>query len=465
MSDVAVAVETPVAPAAPTPAAPVAPVAPTPVAEAPKVLSKREARQQARAAGRQVTEAMAAPAPTPTPEPAAPTAAAPAVDPTVPAEPAAPEPTIDARGRAHAPAGTPEAGQFLPSGEAPDAPAEPTPEPVAPEAPKGVRVALDKHRDHPALQGVKVDALTVGSEDEAKLVQSLINGTYVRRNENETLKAQLREREEAILELQRKVARTEATQVATEKWQQTPEYQKAVERYEAIRDTVGQEEASAYWKGIQGDLRALVDSEYSQRETAILAEQQARDGQRWEAETRLFVDDRVPEKIRQLPDFGRWYAEELDTFEIKIERGHYPDLQRLPVSERSQAMRQAFLAQLNARLNGESSVRTLAKQMLEARRIEDQNARARAAQDTKARAEAERKQVAQGAVEQFKKDAADKRAASPPHPMGTLAASARPSPNGTAAPEPEDLSKLTHVDLKKRARLAARASAARHFGP
>jgi len=473
MSDVGI--ETPVAaPVAPAPTAPAptpvaAPVAP--VAEAPKVpTTKREARAQvnanlraqaqegARQAAARVAAAQDAPAPVApaTPEPVA---SAPVAE---PAQPAVPEPIVDATGRKHAPAGTPEAGQFLPGEVEPVD--EPTPEPV-PEAPKGVQVRLDKHRGHPALEGIKAEALTVGSEEEAKLVQALLNGTYARRNEADALREQIRERDQALLEAQQRIAQIEAGQAATEKWQRTPEYQRAVEKFETIRDTVGQEEASAFWRGIQGDLRQMVDSEYQTRATAIQAEHQARDGQRWEAETRLFVEDKVPDRIRMLPDYGRWYAEELDTFEIKIERGHYPDLARLPVNERSQAMRQAFLAQLNARLGGENSVRALARQTLDDRRKADLEARAKAAQDTKARAEAERKKAAQEAVDGFKKEAADKRVASPPHPMGSLAASARPSPNGTAAPEPEDLSKLTQNDLRSRGRQAARQAAARHFGP
>ena len=248
-----------------------------------------------------------------TTEPVAP-AAAPAAEPTLEPTPAESTPKhplsrreVQAALRAERekPAATPAAQEpepeVLPAAGAAD-PAAPKPaEPAAtPEAPKPAEepaIVVEIPVGHPASRGVAT-AIPVKTEQQAQVLRTLVNG-YTRRQEVEQLKRE-------NTELRQSRTRTEASQAATQKWMQTPEYQESVETYHRIRAQEGEQAAADYWAGKQTKFQTLADQEFNERWGKEEQQETQELAVAWKQDAWANAGTLAP-AVRALPQFSTWF--------------------------------------------------------------------------------------------------------------------------------------------------------------
>ena len=432
------AVETPAAEPAPAPAAPAEPVAEATPEQPKGPLSRAEARRQMQAERvKRTSEQTTATEPVQATDPAAPTPA---------------EPVVDEHGRKHDPV----TGEYLPAAGDEDTktPAASPPESGAPDpaAAKPQLTRIEVPEGHPIRQS-GVDAIHVSTPDEERTVKALLNGTYHRRQEVESLTQKLTDLETKYRAEREKNIKLESTQAASEKWKQTPRYREIVEEYHEIRDTRGEGPAQAFWRGSQDELNELVEGEQSERMSAVAAEEA-------EAVGRTFISDawdrmsKLPDYLRQLPDFGRWFSEEVDTLNMRAEKGHYPELARIEKeAERLDFLHTKLRDQMRTRFSVEPAAVAVLNAQIAAKSKVDAEAQAQA-KAAVAAAEAQRIEAAkkQGA-EEFKRAAADKRVASPPNPIPPGTGSGR---NGAVPATPVDTSKLSAEQLRRQMKTEAR---------
>jgi hypothetical protein len=459
MSDTATAteaapIETPAAPAPATPAAAPEGQAPAPAPAPQSPLSRRDAaRTAARARGGEVAQAFSA---SRAAESAAPESAPLSAAPEGVATDTAPEVVVDEKGRKHDPA----TGQFLPeSGETaanPDAPAADTraaetqPDPKPAERAKGITVPISP--DHP-IRGMGLDAFTASTPAEEQAIRALLNGTYARRQEVEALQAQVAEERRLRIQL-------ESSQAATTKWQQTPEYKAAAERYNEIADTVGEDAALAYWKGIQSDLQALQESEFNERWGAVEQEQNAAAGQQWASEAWRNTEA-MPAEIRTLPEFQHWFRDELTLFDTRVERGHYDHLRDASrPHEFGAVLQREFANLLRRRIVSEPAAAAVIRRLNAPPAAPAQPAAPAPSAEEQARREAE---IRRQAVEDFKRQAAGTRAATPPHPMGSLAHQSSDGRAVVPGQDEVDVSNLSPEQRRRHFRQQARGIGRVHF--
>lgn len=322
-----------------------------------------------------------------------------------------------------------------------EASAEKRPTNAIPEAGAASRlVRIEVSEGHPVREG-GVAEFTVPPEQEQGL-RALINGTYTRRQQVADLEAK-------IETLQRDLIRRDAAQAAQEKWRGLPEHQQMVERYEEIRDTVGQEEADAYWRGKSEDLKQLEESEFQERWGGVEAERQAEAGRQWVADAWQRTA-RLPAEIRSLPDFQRWFQEEVDQFNMKIELGHYDGK-----LDSLDGMHTEFQQNLAKRIVTEPTASDILRRNIETAKAETAKANQKAAEA-----------AGEKAVEEFKRSAAERRVDSPPNPVAA-AGSHRAAENGQTVvdgrPTPPDTSDLSPNELRKHMRGESRSLASKWF--
>jgi hypothetical protein len=288
-----------------------------------------------------------------------------------------------------------------------------------------------------------VDAITVSSPQEERAVRAALN-SYVRR-------AEVAQRDSIIAELQRKQVERDARDAAQQKWMDDPKYQAAVQRYTEIKESFGDEAASDYWRGIQGSLEQLTRQEYDERWDKVQQETAQRAGEAWKGEAWLNANQ-LPESIRTLPRFGGWFETAVQSFNAEIEMGHYPQLQT------ADDLHKEFVRFFSSRLTKEPDVVAVY------RSLNDRENQQRTAAAAKA-AEEERRiaKIKQDAIDEYKRQAGQRRTQAPPHPLGNLSGTARsPVPAGSEAAEPA--ADLSPNQLKKSLRSAAREDARRRFG-
>jgi len=312
--------------------------------------------------------------------------------------------------------------------------------------------------DHP-VRKMGLESLTANSEHEERVIRALINGTYARRqdlaqaqSENATLREELRgEREQRI--------RREATDTVSQNWRSTPEYKAAYEQFQEIKESIGQEQADTFWRGVETNLRSLTDQEYKTRMEAVATEDQARQARAF-GEAAWRQANELPEHIRTLTGFQGWFNEELASFGTAMTMGRYAELERIedPV-ERTEKLQDAFRKFLGSRLIREPEV-TAAYQKIkaeEARQNKDASATAEAA-------ERERKAIADKAVDQFKKSIADNRAETPPHPLGNLGSGVpRESDSQGSSDDGKSLVNQSAHELKREQKRLAREDTRKRF--
>lgn len=453
------------APATETPQAP--PVAettpaPTPTPEAKPEptgpLGRREARAAARARAGEVSASLAA---SRTAEAAAPEPPPVSVAPeSVDTDTTATEVVVDEKGRKHDPA----TGQFLPeNGETqgqPEAPAadtraadaQPDPKP-AEERATGISVPIDPK--HP-IRGMGLEAFTASNPTEEQALRALLNGTYSRRQEVEALQTKLDQERRLRIQL-------ESSQAATQKWQQTPEYKAAVDEYNLIADTAGEDAANRYWRGIQGDLQALQRAEFDERMGAVTQEATAEAGQAWLNEAWGHTAA-MPTEIRSLPEFQRWFQEEVEVFDTLVERGRYDHIRRsVSPQEFGPALHREFAAVLRRRIAAEPTAAAVIRK-LNAPPAPPAAPVPPAAPAPSAEEQARREaEIRREAVEDFKRQSLATRTATPPHPMGSLANATRDGQVGGAGEEEVDTSAMSPEHRRRFHRAQARKSANAHF--
>jgi hypothetical protein len=350
------------------------------------------------------------------------------------AEPAAPAPEGEP---AVAPEGEPAAE---PEGEPA---AEPT---AAPPTPGPIKVLVD--RDHP-IRGMGIEYLEAGSPQQERALRALLNGTYTRR-------AEVAERDTQIQELQERIIEYESGQAAMQRWEQSPEYRAASERYHRLKDLeaeghVPEGTADDFWRGARLGAEAVAQEEYNTRYEQMLAENRARAGAQF-ADDAWGYAQRLPQHITSLPGFGQLFNEALYSFNAELELGHYQHLRPGDVD----SLHQEFTRFFGSRLARDSAAMAAHRQYQDA-----QNQRriaAKAATDQRTR-DAEKT----AAVDQFKQQVADKRQQMPPHPLGQVASAARDRVPTETQPAPPEPGQLSPHEYKKQLRRGAREDARRHF--
>lgn len=196
--------------------------------------SFREARQSIRDRIAASVRAVETPADTPA-EPAAPSDAAAIETPS-----AAPDPVLDAQGRAHDPA----TGKFLPSGEAA------TPE--AASAPEGL-VRIELPEGHPLRERGRTHyEVRISSPEEEAEIRGLLATPIKQR--------QLKEAEARVQEMEEKLLRIQAQEAARQKWEQglTPAHR---EMLAAVED-VNPGAAALMRRGLESSLPELAEQEF-----------------------------------------------------------------------------------------------------------------------------------------------------------------------------------------------------------
>ena len=414
--------------------------APAPEVQRPTTpIARDEARRHAREAGTRAREALQQPAEEPKP------AAVPERDPAT--------------------------GQFLPKKTeepaaaaagtvVPDAsPASARTTDASPEAPAAVRpIRIEIPAGHP-LREMGRDAISVTDPADEQVIRAALNGTYERRQRVTAL-------EQENAELRDRMLRLEATQSATTKWQSTPEYEAIVDEYERIRDEVSPEAADAYWQGKQPDFQKLAAAEYQTRAEAAEQVEDDRAAEAWATDAWGRTQVVTPD-VRNLPEFPQWFAAAIESFNAEIAVGHFPELD--PAREpddykRLEKAHEAFAQLFRSRLVREPRVSQVMTELAAQRNRTAAAEAARLAAEMRQSAEAEkerlRAQAEKDGVDRFKLDAATRRASAPPHPMGSVAAGARPGQASDGGPPADDTSDMTPHQLRRhfgaRAREAAR---------
>jgi hypothetical protein len=393
--------------------------------------------------------------------------------PTAPAVPAGPQSKRDARMAARQDAAklteTPPVQD--PATTAPEAAKEPaaatetepaTTEPPATaetpvEAPKALRVEIPQ--DHPVRE-MGTAEITVTDEQQARAVRALVNGTYHRRQDITNRDQRIAAQDKRIAELEEQTARFEAGQVAQQKWEKSPDYQKAAAEYQRIRELEegGQLEpgaASRYWKGIQQDLARLEGEEFRTRMDSRAAERNKAHFAEWRDATWARVQDTTPEPIKSLPEFPTLFQNAILEFNEAVRLG---TVQGLVVGD-IEGIYKAFRTFFNARVISHPRVMQVYQQMKTKEAQETTSAR-----EAEERARKEREAIEKAAVEKHMQGLAAKRGqVPPPNPLGRLGAASRPhvptdDPNGQAP------AAGTPHDIKRQAKAGSREDAARRFG-
>ena len=412
---------------------------------APAALTGPISRQEARRAVRQTLKATSAPATQPTPSPAV---SSPVLEPVQPLQVTVP--ATEATLPLVAPEATP-AVEALPAVQA-AASVTPTPvEPPKPLAPQTFRVEIGG--DHPATRG-RPQTFEFDSQDKADVFRALVNGTYYRVKDNQELQAQVRD-------LTEWKARREAGDTAQSKWQQTPQYKSAVERYHQIRDTVGQEAASEYWKGVESQFQQLADAEFGERWGQFESETAEREGQRWAEEAQRRATAWVPQAIRALPDYARWFNKAVAEFDAAMGTGAFSD----PADPEYirpgdvEGMHKAFTRRLQASITSKDSARAAYKTA----QTQQQQIQTTAAQQA-ALAKLRDDRLKVEAVEQYKRSLAQTRTAVPPHPLGNVGPGVSQPAPVAAQSEPIPAEASPH-QVRRLLRGNVREAARRYFQP
>lgn len=452
------------------PAAPVAaPAQPPAPAEQPQrgdweAAARRSAVARARAvaktlassgAGHEGSEA--APVPTGT---EAPDDATPASPETAAAEPAAPaEPKLDELGRLHQP-GT---GQYLP-----------VPPPAEPQA-AAVPLRVPLPEGHP-LRAQGRDYITVADPAELDAVRALVNSTGVRRREAEDNKRRAQELQAELVREREQRMRLEAQTAAEGRWRATPEYQQAVERYEELRESMGDAVAQDYWRGVSTKLEALEQEEFQSRaqelesyEADLAADEWTRDA--WDKQWEV-----MPEALRALPEYREAFDAQVQLLNRELEADALPRfteraLANLTADERATRLTelyQDFARGFAERLLKQPRAQQVLGELTQAReRAAKTQAEAKTRVEAQA-AEARQKLAEQEAVERFKREQAAKRQQLPLNPLAGQGAApgTAPAPVGTPGGVEEDgrLRRLGPRELERSLAARARERARSLFG-
>ena len=414
-----------------------------------QLLSKRDARRGLHEAHRALKEAQPAVAEDATKEPV-PAAVTETAEEKATRLAGEEEAKVNAAGRKYDPA----TGRLLPEGSAPVEAVE-GPKPIVVPIPKG----------HPLLE-MGQPTITAASPEQEQVIRAALNGTYARRQEVEARDAQLAQRDATILELREKLVRRDATAAAQAKFPQSPEYQKHVQVFNDIRDTVSPEAATAYWQSpaVQNELRPIEDAEFHSRWSVVQATAAEEAGERWAADALRTARTTLPPEMVALPNFQELFDIAVVGYGAEVSAGKHGDIEKLTVDEHNKK----FSDHLRIRLLADPGMRAVLDAKLKARDAAAATEREAASRRQAAAAAAAKAEAGRAAVEDFKKGAADTRRQIPPHPLGALAdasrgldASGRPSAGREPGP---DYNKMNPRQLRNELRKGARADARLRHG-
>lgn len=333
----------------------------------------------------------------------------------------------------------PATGRFTSPTETPAAPApEVEAAPVA--APNGVPDGHVRIEIPEALQRNFGREQIVPKEQE-EFIRWNINNAKARQ-ELEALKAEAesfrRQSEEArreAEELRREKIRQDASTSVKEKWQQTPEYKAAAERYSAIAEAVGQDAAETFWAGEEAKLRALVDGEYQARVTEAERQSLRRDAERFVETVRGNALRSLPPEISSHPRFQAAFQNATVVYGTMLENSpaSAPDPKAFEDVLRAQIMAdRELVASIKSRMTAQQAAKAKADADKAARDAEIQRIRDQAAAE---------------AVERFKRESAERRAASPPNPLARL--DPVPGRATSSDPPPVDLRGMGKAQIRE----------------
>lgn len=362
---------------------------------------------------------------------------------------AEPEPTPEPEPKAAAPEPEPEDKPLVElspvdAEPTPEPEPEPEPEPAEP-APEVRTIPIDPN--HP-IAGSGVKQLFAHSEQEERVIRGLLSGTYTRKKEL------LRQAEE-IDRLQEHITRNESKQAVQQKWQATPEYQKVLEEYKEIEETVGKDPANAFYAGKLAEQKAAADAEFKVRWEAHQSKQQEEAGIAW-AEDAFERTQTMPPGIRGIPNFQQIFGMALKSFNSEIAMG------QISVEQGDEeAMHREFTNFFGSRLVRLPEVQEAYKKM---RADEADKDGSKTVADTKAATDQREAAIRRQAVEDYKQEAAKKRKDQPLHPLGKVPGVNRgtlPSVSSDAEQQ-EEIATLSPHDLKRRLKAEARKDSRRH---
>ena len=290
-----------------------------------------------------------------------------------------------------------------------------------------------------------VTELAARNAQEERALRASLN-SHTRRNEVTTLQTQL-------AEAQRKLAEREARDAATEKWMGRPEYPAALAKYEEIKNSFGQAEADAYWRGVNADLENLANEEYETR-IGQVEQTRIRDAAvAWKNEAWANVNT-MPKMIREMQVFPQLFEQAVESFNEELRLGHYEGRVRS-----AEDAHREFMRFFNGRVLAQPEVTRLYKALKDKEASDRTAAAAKAAEDAR-----KLQKVKDDAVEEFKKQVAANRTEAPPHPLGNLAAASRDRlPAGSEAAA-ETAANVPVSQLRKDAKAASRQLARQRFG-
>ncbi|MGE0451083.1 MAG: hypothetical protein AB7Q29_16035 [Vicinamibacterales bacterium] len=330
---------------------------------------------------------------------------------------------------------------------------------AAADKPAGAANRVEIDPKHP-VAGMGVPVITTGSEQEAQVVRALLNGAYTRRQENEALKAELAKEQSRARELQDQVITHESNREARKKFTSSPEYQDRVNTYQAILDEHGQARADEYWRGVETDYNKFLATEREQQTAAVRQKEEQAHAERWRTHELGHAKTAFGDKIAALPGFERWFVEEIELFNDRLEKGRFPHLDVEPRNQQEaehldKATRAEFRRQLGQRLRTEPT-------FAEAYRARTADSSKQKADEAKARAmdqkELDRQldQARREGAEAAKREAAQARVDTPPSPIASL-----PTPDSRrtgvrTGPEPVDTNGMSGGTLRKHAKREAR---------
>lgn len=318
--------------------------------------------------------------------------------------------------------------------------------------PQGRKVPVDPN--HPLLGGRRLDGISVQTEQEEQFVRGLMNSTGARKAELDAAKARIAQLENERLVFQQQAVQQEAIQDLRSQWESTPQYQAAVAKYAEIQKQFGDEAALQFWRGAQADFVQHAQATVEERLQEAQYESYERMAQGWVGDTYQSLGDWLPEGIRALPHFNIMYDKAIKAFNAELELGNLDPHGLLDAD----GMRREFVPFFQARLAADQGVRDLLQRAQRMQQEESQRAQ-QAAQLSAQQQEALKKQI----IDEYVKNEAQKRAAMPPHPLGTVAAASR-SRGYEEASEPNASPSASPRQARQAARQFAREAARKYFG-
>lgn len=318
--------------------------------------------------------------------------------------------------------------------------AEPVPE-VAPEQSlkaETPRYVIDIDPNHPIAGTVK-GPLILSDEASARAVKALLNGTYARRKDVEVAQENEQKWHEKYLELQ--------TRLDVEKeWRGSESYQQKVEKYNRLMalEEAGELDkgtAQEYWNAGQPEVDQKIHQKLNEAREQLRNEAADRAQRQW-TEDAWRRTGSVAEPVRTLPQFRTHFEEAVDLFNVKIGKGHYPNIQPGDAEGLHREFTKFLASQLIAKPDVSAALQNIKN---------GQQDKSKAAAEAAAAAERERARIKQEAIDEYRKKLAEERGANPPNPIANLGKvstdRAVASSNGD-----KDLSELSALQARKQSR-------------